>query len=120
MYRIDANPDTGLLTIAVKGFWTLNDVHTYMAALREEAGKLLARGKVLTFFYDYTDAAIQSQEVVNAFITIAETGPALARKVAMFTEGKLARRQAQRIAAVRENITVFEDRTAAMAWLAEP
>jgi hypothetical protein len=35
----------------------------------------------------------------------------------LFTKGMLARQQARRLAATRDEIRVFDDRAAALAWL---
>ena len=43
--------------------------------------------------------------------------PLKSRKVALYTDGKLARLQVKRIASVRDDMAVFDDRESALAWM---
>jgi len=118
MYHLRTD-DAGIIHIAIEGFWTVPEVADFARDLRAEASAARRSGRMPALFYDYTNAVIQSQEVVEALAAIARAAPAGARKVAIFTEGKLARRQAGRVAAAGERIAVFEDRAAALAWLVD-
>ena len=48
---------------------------------------------------------------------VAVSMPLKSRKVALYTEGKLARLQVKRIASVRDDMAVFDDRESALAWM---
>jgi hypothetical protein len=119
MYRLHTDPPTGIIHISVEGFWTVDEVGAFARDLGRHASAIRCGGKMPALFYDYTNAVIQSQEVVAALQDVARQAPASARKVAIFTEGKLARRQAARVAAASDKIQVFEDRAAALGWLSQ-
>lgn len=117
MYRLTTDTRLGIITIAVEGFWSVAEVHEFVAALRREAAPFHAAGRKPALLYDYSNAVIQSREVVEAWAEIARRAPAAARRVAVFTEGKLARRQAQRVVDAAPTLRGFEDRAEAIAWL---
>jgi hypothetical protein len=117
MYRLSTDHQTAIIHISVEGFWTVPEVHDFARDLGTEAAVVRGTGRLPALFYDYTNAVIQSQDVVAALAEVARRAPAGARKVAIFTEGKLARRQAARVAAASEKVQVFEDRAAALGWL---
>jgi hypothetical protein len=70
--------------------------------------------------YDFTGATIQTQEVVLAMKALAEHPSMTHRRVAMYTEGVLARQQAKRICENRDNMFVFSTRKEALDWIAAP
>jgi ribonuclease HI len=118
MYTIQTDRVTGIIQVSVEGFWTVEEVGAFAGDLGREAAMLATVGRSPAIFYDYTNAVIQSQEVVAALQEVARRAPAGAQKVAIFTDGKLARRQAARVAATSPKIAVFESRDAAIDWLA--
>jgi hypothetical protein len=120
MYTIKTDKKAALISISIQGFWTVTEVRNFAAALGQQAAALRALGKDPALFYDYTDAVIQSQDVVAALSDLARAAPAQARKVAVYTEGLLARRQARRVAATSDKIRLFDERAAALEWLAQP
>ena len=120
MYTIETDRKTAIISISIQGFWTITEVRTFAAELGQQAAGLRALGKDPALFYDYTNAVIQSQDVVAALSDLARAAPAQARKVAVYTEGLLARRQARLVAAASDKIRLFDNRAAALEWLALP
>lgn len=119
MHAIHADATSGIVTIKIAGLCTLPEVMTLANELTQHARSLRLAGKIPALLYDYSDAVIQPQDVVAALADMAAAAPARARKVAIFTEGRLARRQARRVADAGNNIRTFEDRADALQWLQE-
>ena len=117
MYRLNTDLRTGVIEVVIGGFWTDADVASYRVALAREVEAVRATGRPQLTLYDYTHAVIQSQETVAALGRMARDNPLAARKTAIFTAGRLARRQACRIAEEGQHVRIFEDRTAALDWL---
>ena len=120
MYTIETNKKTAIISISIQGFWTVTDVRNFAAELARQAAALRLAGKEPALFYDYTNAVIQSQDVVAALSDLARAAPAQARKVAVYTKGLLARRQARLVAAANDKIRIFDERASALEWLALP
>jgi len=119
MYHLRTDRVSGIIHIAIEGFWTVPEVAAFARDLGAEAASFHAEGRTPALFYDYTRAVIQSQDVVGALSELGRRAPAGARKVAIFTEGRLARRQAARVAAASDRIAVFDAREDALSWLAD-
>ena len=115
MHRITYLPAFHILDIEVSGFWRVQDFRTFAANLA--AALAAAPGRLPpNSLYNYTDAAIQSQELVAMMQAMAQqVDPG--RRVALYTEGRLARMQARRVAAHCPSMAVFDDRPSALAWL---
>lgn len=117
MHTITVNPDHGMVEVTVEGFWTSDHLRVFAGELLAALQAATAGGRSSIVLCDYTRAAIQSQEVVAALQAFMANPPIRSRKVALFTKGMLARQQARRLAATRDEIRVFDDRAAALAWL---
>ena len=68
--------------------------------------------------YDYTDVSIQSQVVIGLLQDMARTDGYKSRRVALYSSGRVAVLQARRVAAASDRFAVFDDRGAALDWLA--
>ncbi|KQS49127.1 MULTISPECIES: hypothetical protein [unclassified Sphingomonas] len=117
MHTITTDLDTGIIEVEASGFWTIPHVEGFLRDLDGEARRVLATGKRHMLLGNFSRSAIQPQEVVAMLQRVALTIPLKSRKVALFTDGKLARLQVKRIVAVRDDMAVFDDRTSAMTWL---
>ncbi|HEX8415615.1 MAG TPA: STAS/SEC14 domain-containing protein [Sphingomicrobium sp.] len=106
-----------MIEIQIKGFWTLEHVREFADDARAAARKVLQAGKRQTILYDYTDASIQSSEVVAELQCLAQEKAFRSRKVALYTGRALAKRQASRIADLGHAMRTFDDRDEALAWL---
>lgn len=117
MHRISTNLATGIIEIEVSGFWKLDQLGAFADEVAEQARSVRLNGKRQAILYDYTQAAIQSQDVVTALREMAARDAFKSRKVALYSAGRLARLQARRIAECSDRFAVFEDRGAALDWL---
>ena len=117
MYSVEVDRACGRISVSFTGFLTMVDVHRFIDEVVGHVRDLRGSSKQQTMFYDYSAAAIQSQEVVAALQELAASNRLRSRRVALFTSGRLARMQAKRIAATQDHVAVFDDRAAAIAWL---
>jgi F0F1-type ATP synthase alpha subunit len=117
MHNITTDLGSGIIEVEASGFWTLTHLADFLSDLEREARRVLSTGKRHMLLCDFTRAAIQSQEVIATLQATALTMPLKSRKVALYTNGKLARLQVKRIASVRDDMAVFDDRQSALAWL---
>ncbi len=119
MHRIEVDPATGLVEITVEGFWDAAHVGDFARDLADATTRARSRGRPSIVLCDYTRAAIQPQEVVGALQRMVQAPVHRSRRVALYTEGRLATMQARRVASVRDDVRVFDDRGSALAWLME-
>ena len=117
MFGVTVDMERGLFETRIEGFWTLADVAAFGAAIAEASGRIAAIGRAPVSLCDYTGAALQSQEVINALQAIMENPVHRSRRVAMYTSGAMARMQAVRATASREEFRFFTDRAEAERWL---
>ncbi|SFO20321.1 hypothetical protein [Sphingomonas sp. OK281] len=117
MHSITTDLGSGIIEVEASGFWTLAHVEDFLRDLEREARSVLATGKRHMLLCNFTRAAIQPQEVIAMLQRMALTMPLRSRKVALYTNGKLARLQVKRIASVRDDMAVFDDRASALAWM---
>ena len=117
MYCITVNAASGIIEVGVSGFWSVAEVDDFAVALRHAIHSVRVTGKRHRMLYDYSAAAIQPQDVIAALQALARDIATPAARTALFTGGRFARLQANRIAAVRDDIRLFDDRSSAMAWL---
>ncbi|MGC5796673.1 hypothetical protein [Sphingomonas sp. NFX23] len=80
---------------------------------------MLATGKRHMLLCNFSKSAIQPQEVIAMLQRVAVSMRLKSRKVALYTDGKLARLQVKRIASVRDDMAVFDDRETTLAWMLE-
>lgn len=119
MHRMDVDPATGLVEIEVEGFWDREHVDLFARDLTAATTQARSCGRNSVVLCDYTRASIQPQEVVAALQQVVREPSRRSRRVALYTGGRLATMQARRVAAVRDDMRVFDDRGAALAWLME-
>ena len=117
MHRITNRIAEGFIEITVSGFWEADHIVEFAADLRAAIRAFPATGSPPASLYNFTDAAIQPQDVVGAMQGLAAAPDLAGRKVALYTEGAFARLQAKRVAAVRDNMRIFGSRAEAIAWL---
>ena len=119
MHSITTDLDTGIIEVEASGFWTIAHVEDFLRDLDREARRVLATGKRHLLLCNFSKSAIQPQEVISMLQRVAVSMPLKSHKVALYTEGKLARLQVKRIASVRDDMAVFDDRATALAWMLE-
>lgn len=119
MHNITTNLGSGIIEVEASGFWTIEHVEDFLHDLEREGRRVLATGKRHMLLCNFSRSAIQPQEVIAMLQRVAVSMPLKSRRVALYTEGKLARLQMKRIASVRDDMAVFEDRKSAIAWMLE-
>jgi len=117
MHSITTDLGSGIIEVEASGFWTIAHVEDFLRDLEREGHRVLATGKRHMLLCNFSKSAIQPQEVITMLQRVAVSMPLKSRRVALYTEGKLARLQVKRIASVREDMAVFDDRETALAWM---
>ena len=117
MFTIKTDRTCGLVDVTVSGLWTLDLLYDFALAVETAAHAIALGGKRHTLLCDFTALSIQPQALVAATVDWARGARVKSRKCALYTDGVLARRQAQRLAAASDRIAVFGDRASALAWL---
>jgi hypothetical protein len=101
----------------VRGFWEEEHFDDFVRELHAAIASFPQSGKPPMTLYNYTHAWIQPQAVVTKMRALAKHPAMIDRKVAMYTEGVLARQQAKRVTEGRDNMRVFDCRADALAFL---
>ena len=117
MYIIETDGDASRITVTFTGFLSMEEIESFKAELIGAVRALRTIGKQQTILYDYTDALIQSQEVIQAVKQFATENEFNSRKVALYSASQLAKSQARRIAEGNSHYGLFDDRAKAIAWL---
>lgn len=118
MFSVIVDMEHGCMETAISGFWTLETLRDFRRAVTE-AGERIERatGQPAVSLCGYTNASIQSQEVIAAFADMMDNPIVRSRRVAMYTSGVMAKMQAQRATRHRPEIRFFSDVDEARAWL---
>ncbi|RZM35337.1 MAG: hypothetical protein EOP67_12320 [Sphingomonas sp.] len=117
MHTITTDLETGIIEVDASGFWTIEHVEDFLRDLERDGRRVLATGKRHVLLCNFSKSAIQPQEVIAMLQRVAVSIPLKSRKVALDTEGKLARLPVKRISSVRDDMAVFDDRESALAWM---
>jgi hypothetical protein len=117
MHVIKTNLVLNCIDITVSGFWSPEHLDDFAQDLTRAIVAFPATGRLPASLYNFTDAAIQPQSVVAKMQAMASSKAFAGRKVALYTEGQLARLQAKRVSEAGSNMRVFDTRADAIAWL---
>ena len=118
MYRITTDLAKAIIEVKVEGFWSTDQVEAFAGDLATQVARVALTGKRQAVLYDYTDVAIQSQSVIGMLQDMARADGYKSRRVALYSGGRTAVLQARRVAAASDRFAVFDDRRAALDWLA--
>ena len=118
MYRITTDIAKAIIEVKIDGFWSADQVQAFADDLAVQVARVALTGKRQAVLYDYTDVAIQSQLVIGMLQDMARADGYKSRRVALYSSGRNAILQARRVAAASERFAVFDDRGAALDWLA--
>ncbi len=116
-HSISLNVEQRFIEVKLTGLCSMDEFEEFVLELRSAISNFPKGPKPPATLYDFTHATIQTQEVVAAMKALAENPVMVHRRVAMYTEGMLAKRQAERICENRSNMFVFRNRSAALEWL---
>lgn len=115
-FSIELRRERNLLDVRMAGFFTLDDVARYRAAITAASRELGGDPGQQIMICDISEMRIQSQEVVEAFRQNMADPLYARRRVALVASATLARTQAQRAVGRRE-ARMFTSRADAEAWL---
>ncbi len=120
---IDVDAQRKLVIVTLSGFFTPQVAHDATMELRAAIRSLGdAVGQHLTL-YDcsaVTAAPAETVDLIRMGFANPVYRPLWARKVAFVTTSTLLRRQLDRIRESRPDMTIFDDRNAAIEWLLQP
>lgn len=116
-FSIEIDAPRNLLRVRVWGFFSVEDVARYHAAVDEASMALGGAPSRQMMLCDATEMRIQSQDVVAAFQQVMADPKYRDRRVAFVVASSLARMQVQRVIGERTAL-LFENDRDALAWLA--
>lgn len=110
-----------LLSVTMRGHWTLDTVEAYKKGVLSAVSGMLAagcqRGEVLAFV-DARDLSAQSQDAVADYKASMDRVGLLPKRLATLVSSVLFKRQVERIAIPNQRL--FSDEAAALTWLTSP
>ena len=115
-YHIDVEPKRDLVRIRMAGFFTHEDIQSFLEARRAAHAQLCCKPNQHLTINDLRDMKIQSQEIVDAFRAMLADPEYRSRRLAFVVSPTLARTQLVRAIDGRQ-ARCFEDSWAAEAWL---
>lgn len=118
-FTIESDPARGLLTVRMWGFYMLEDVTRYHAAIGRASGALAQAPSDQVMLNDISDMNIQSQEIVAAFQRVMGDARYAGRRVGFVATSSLARAQLSRIIGGR-TARIFATPAEALDWLFDP
>lgn len=115
-FTIDPDRARGLLRVHMSGFYSVDDVMRYHAAVAAASDLLSQAPSAQVMLCDISDMKIQSQDIVAAFARVMGDPRYAGRRVAFVVSGTLARMQLMRIISGR-TVAIFATTREAEAWL---
>lgn len=115
-YEIDADHDSGLIEVKIKGFWTIEIATTYLAEIVGTLSAARRRGRAI-LLVDLTESAVQSVEVMQKLCSLdmyAEDD-----RVAVVVASTLLKTQLKRVF-TNANMAVFTSPFLAKTWAIAP
>lgn len=116
-FDIQRQPHGDLVTSTLAGFFKVADVAAYADRVEQAIRACIQRRGHYRMILDVSGCAIQSQDVIAAFIGHVQKMPA-ARRSAVVVGSSIVRMQIRRVM-TRPNVEVFETLADAVAWVDE-
>lgn len=120
LFDITLDLGRGYFEVTTRGFWSLDDIARFHEALQRTIGQIRATGRMPLSLCDHSNAAVQSQEVVVAFMRMMEDPAVRSGRVAVYTTGALTKFQAMRASLDLGEFRFFTCKDAARQWLLSP
>ncbi len=95
MYKVMVDLERGYFEVTTHGFWTLDTMAGFTRELERTVRRIRATGRTPVSLCDLSNAMVQSQEVVAAFVQMMESPAARSGRVAVYTSGALTKLQAE-------------------------
>lgn len=119
MFSVTVDLERGCVETCIRGFWTPDLLDDFSAALAKAIIQVRATGRAPVSLCDYSDATVQSQEVVAGFVEMMKNPAVRSRRVAVYTGRVLPKLQAERTNLDHAEFRFFTDKDEARAWLLE-
>ena len=120
MFKVVVDRSHAMVNLTAEGFITVEELERAAAALHDSIRSLGDRaGRHLTL-YDLTRLNVVAGPVLakfGSYFTDPVYRAIWARRVALVTASPMVARQMARLRGERSDMRIFDDRTAAMAWL---
>ncbi len=120
MYKVTVDLERGYFEVTTHGFWTLDTMAGFTRELERAVRRIRATGRTPVSLCDLSNAMVQSQEVVAAFVQMMESPAVRSGRVAVYTSGALTKLQAERANQDHDEFRFFTDKDEARAWLLAP
>ncbi|MDR6147398.1 hypothetical protein QE363_003191 [Sphingomonas sp. SORGH_AS870] len=120
MYKVTVDLERGYFEVTTHGFWTLDTMADFTRELEQTIRRIRATGRSPVSLCDYSNAMVQSQEVVAAFVQMMESPSVRSGRVAVYTKGALTKFQAERANQNHDEFRFFTDKDETRAWLFAP
>ena len=118
-FSINVDSIRGLMTVRMWGFFTLEDVARYHAAIEQATAKLDSAPSDQVMLNDISAMNIQDQTVVAAFRQVMGDPRFAGRRIGFVAGTSLTRMQLLRIMGSRV-AQIFSSTEDALAWLLDP
>ena len=79
MHTITTDLATGIIEVDASGFWTIAHVEDFLRDLEREGRRVLATGKRHMLLCNFSESAIQPQEVIAMLQRVAVSMPLKSR-----------------------------------------
>jgi len=117
MYGLTVDLERGYFEVKPHGFWTLDTMAAFAGELERTVRRIRATGRTPVSLCDLSDAMVQSQEVIDAFLRMMENPAVRSARVAVYTSAALTKLQAMRASQPHDEFRFFNDKDEARAWL---
>jgi hypothetical protein len=118
-FSIEIDAPRNLLRVRMSGFYSLEDVERYHAAVDAATLALGGAPSRQLMLNDISGMQIQAQEIIAAFKQVVSDPRYRERRVGFVVASSLARLQLVRVIGGR-NAQLFESEAEALAWLLSP
>jgi hypothetical protein len=119
VYRVEYHPGANRVTISVRGFWTVEDIAPFAAAVGAKAQEARAIRDDFDVLIESLDFPVQANSVADLMTSVMRGGMALTSgRAAIVVASQLNKLQADRTLA-HPRLKVFLSLADAEAWLAE-
>jgi hypothetical protein len=115
-YEIHPDLSRGLVTVVLRGFWTIETLDRFRAALKAAALPIAKKEGAYLCLADASDFAVQTQESLSRFSDLSADEGIKARKIAIVAPIGLSRMQLSRITP-DDRRQIFANREEALNWL---
>lgn len=119
MFSVTVDLERGCIETCIREFWTRDMLDDFATALAKAITQVRATGRTPVSLCDYSNATVQSQDVVAGFVEMMKNPAVRSGRVAVYTGSVLPKLQAERANLDHAEFRFFADKDEARAWLFE-